>query len=319
MFVHRRTRYRPSGLVIALVNNMSPAAKRATDKQFTNLLTTASNALNLHIEMVVVQKLPGDGQDTVALLRKARPDGLIVTGAEPQRATMNEEPFWPDLARLVDWASAQTISSVWSCLAAHAAVFRLDGIERRRLPSKLSGVFTCAKTTTHALLANTPTMWPVPHSRHNTLDAEELRDQGYTVLSQGPGVGVDSFVKQVHASLFVLLQGHPEYGPQNLFHEYRRDIRRFLTGHRTDYPAMPEHYFDPDTAGVLTMLREQACRNPSLDLMDSIDAAVNRAPQPSWHQPAVRLYANWLSYLAQRKAERAAAAVWVAGPQRIAS
>ena len=69
----------------------------------------------------------------------SRLDGLIVTGTEPRAAALTDEPYWRTLTKLIDWAEDHTISTVWSCLAAHAAVLHLDGIERRRLPRKLSG------------------------------------------------------------------------------------------------------------------------------------------------------------------------------------
>jgi len=309
----------PADLVIGLVNNMPSAAKRATERQFADLLTTASQALNMRIGWFVLETLQSQCDAALGTLREARPDGLIVTGAEPQSAAMTDEPFWPALARLVDWAGDHTISTVWSCLAAHAAVFRLDQIRRRRLPRKLSGVFACTKAIHHPLLADAPSRWLVPHSRYNNLDETELCRAGYTILSHAPGVGADSFVKQSRASLFLLLQGHPEYGAASLLYEYRRDVRQFLAGQRDGYPDMPEGYFDQDTTRALASLRKQARRKPSPDLLASIDAAITVTPEPSWQPSAVRLYASWLSYLAEQKAAREDAANWPARQWRVAS
>lgn len=319
MPVHGSDHRQPGDLVIGLVNNMPSAAKRATERQFADLLTTASQALNMRITWFVLETLSSPWDAALGMLREARPDGLIVTGAEPQSAVMTDEPFWPVLARLVDWAGDHTISTVWSCLAAHAAVFRLDQIRRRRLPQKLSGVFTCTRAADHALLADAPSRWPVPHSRYNTLNETELHNKGYTILSHAPGVGADSFVKQSRTSLFLLLQGHPEYGSVSLLYEYRRDVRQFLVGQRDRYPDMPEGYFEQDTTSALASLREQAVRKPNLDLLASIDAATAVAPERSWHAPAVRLYASWLSYLGEQKAEREGAATWVVRQWRVAS
>ena len=47
------------------------------------------------------------------------------------------------MSKLVDWAKDHTASTIWSCLAAHAAVLHSDGIERRALEHKLFGVFDC--------------------------------------------------------------------------------------------------------------------------------------------------------------------------------
>src|SRR5207302_8356539 len=78
-------------------------------------------------------------------------DGLIVTGAEPRTADLRNEPYWKSLTALVDWADDHTHSSIWSCLASHAAVLHLDGIERRPLGTKRFGVFECEAASDHLL------------------------------------------------------------------------------------------------------------------------------------------------------------------------
>ncbi|WP_428483897.1 homoserine O-acetyltransferase/O-succinyltransferase family protein [Rhodopila sp.] len=309
----------PGDLVIGLVNNMPPAARRVTEQQFAGLLTAASDALDMRISLFIVDQLASHTDDAFSVLQQAKPDGLIVTGAEPRHDAMIDEPVWPVLARLVDWAGEHTISTVWSCLAAHAAVFRLDQISRRRLPQKLSGVFACMKVADHPLLEEAPLVWPVPHSRYNSLDEAELCDKGYTVLSHAPRVGADSFVKQSGASLFLMLQGHAEYASESLLSEYRRDIRRFLAGQRAAYPEIPEGYLDQDVVSGLTTLREQACRTPNLDLLASFGAAITVAPCQFWYPYAVRLYASWLCYLAEQKVVREQSATWPARHWRVAS
>jgi homoserine O-succinyltransferase len=302
--------------MIGLVNNMPVAAKRATEQQFEGLLATASQGMNLRIGFFVVENYAMHTNDAFDLFREFRPDALIVTGDEPQRTVMTDEPLWPALARLVDWAADNTISSVWSCFAAHAAVFRLDHISRKRLPQKLSGMYQCMPATEHPLLSEFPDQWLVPHSRHNNVDETELRDKGYTVLSHAPRLGADTFVKQARDSLFLFLQGHPEYAPDSLFREYRRDVRRFLAGERDAYPEMPENYFDHKTARKLEKLREQAYRAPSPRLLASVYAAFVRATMQTGNATAARLYRNWLSYLVKEKAARAAATQWSVERQR---
>ena len=67
------------------------------------------------------------------------PDALIVTGTEPVAPLLSDEPYWERLRELLQWAQANTTSSIWSCLAAHAAVELLDGIRRRRLGTSAVG------------------------------------------------------------------------------------------------------------------------------------------------------------------------------------
>lgn len=308
-------------LLIGLVNNMPVAAKRATQEQFTDLLAAAADAALMDIKFFSVENDAEHADETLRHLRQLRPDALIVTGDEPRRNVMTDEPLWPCLVRLVDWAAENTISTVWSCMAAHAAVFQLDQIARKRMPQKLSGMFECTATADHPLLAAFPAKWLVPHSRFNYVDETELRGKGYQLLSGAPRVGADSFVKQIGGSLFLMLQGHPEYAPDSLFREYRRDIRQFITGKSNVYPEMPENYFDRVTARKLVKLREQAQRSHNPRLLASIYAVFSAATVPVHPSPAKQLYANWLAYLAKEKTARETttswqAPSWTAGQQR---
>jgi homoserine O-succinyltransferase len=193
---------------------------------------------------------------------------------------------------------------VWSCLAAHAAVLRLDGIDRQRLPGKLSGVFECARGADHPIAANAGFPWRMPHSRYNGLDEAALLAAGYRILSRSPSVGVDMFVKP-GKSLFLFVQGHPEYDPGALFREYRRDVGRFLAGVREGYPETPYGAFEAAGAAAFARFRERAVQHRSRDLLASFPAmpAADGSQSP-WRDSAVCVYANWLEYLAQGKSRR---------------
>ena len=119
----------------------------------------------------------------IADLDRLRIDGLIVTGAEPNAATLPEEPFWQDLTAIIDWARSNTRSAIWSCLAAHAAVLHLDGIQRQRLDVKCSGVYDCAKVTDDWLMKGITSPLKVAHSRINALDKGDLIARGYQLLT----------------------------------------------------------------------------------------------------------------------------------------
>ena len=317
MFAQRTSPGPSVELNIGLVNNMAPAARRATEQQFAELLKTASRRLGIGVRLFAVETLLDDPDDTLAMLDQGGADALIVTGAEPRASAITDEPLWPALGRLIDWAGERTISTIWSCMAAHAAVFQLDQISRRPLARKLSGVFTCVKAGDHALLADAPACWPVPHSRHNTLDETALLGSGYTVLSHAPNIGADCFVKQAGASLFLLLQGHPEYGADSLLNEFRRDVRRFVLGQRTGWPDVPEGYFDAQVVAELARLRARPA--PCAEVLASVDAAITVAPRQVWRPAAVGLYAGWLSYLSEQKAACGNAAIRPIRNWRIAS
>ncbi len=300
-------------LVVGLVNNMTGPALRAADIQFTGLLHAAGTGLRLRLRRFAAGPVAHPGYEPIDALWRTRLDGLIVTGAEPQAASILDEPAWPLLATLVDWAPAHTRACIWSCLAAHAAVFRLDGLTRRRLPEKLSGVFQCTRAADSDLVAHAPASWPVPHSRFNDLDLGALERAGYTILSRGPGWddgrGADAFEKRAGSSAFLLLQGHPEYAADGLMREYRRDLRRYLDGARGGWPKPPSSYFNAETEAALARL---AALGPGPETMAALDAAVDAVPAPRWRPHSVRLFGAWLAALA---AETTVAPRWsVHGP-----
>jgi homoserine O-succinyltransferase/O-acetyltransferase len=294
--------------VIGIVNNMPDAALLATEHQFSDLLTEASQNFLICLRFFSMPQLPRSeaGRACVKryeaigeLLAADRLDGLIVTGTEVHAPLLQDEPYWTTLTKVVDWADDHTTSTIWSCLAAHAAVLHLDGIQRRPFREKLSGVFECNKVGDHAIVADAPARWCVPHSRYNSLLEEELVSRGYRVLSRSPEVGADLFVREGR-SLFVFLQGHPEYDSPALFREYRRDIREFVAGERDNYPAIPRGYFDDKTVAEFDELRDRTLRDRSAGSVLKFPDCETTLPR-SWHEQAVRLYTNWLCYLVEHK------------------
>jgi homoserine O-succinyltransferase len=228
-------------------------------------------------------------------------DGLIVTGTEPQKPELSDEPYWDSLTRLIDWADGHSRSTVWSCLAAHAAVQHLDGVRRRRLPDKQFGVFECTRTCEHPLMAGAAAQYRMPHSRWNTLREDDLSARGYQVLARSTEAGVDAFVRQQN-SLFVFFQGHPEYETVSLLLEYRRDIRRFLRQERDAFPAWPHGYFDDDALATIAQLRQRALADRRESLIEEFPTArFASSLVNSWRPSAVALYRNWLQYISAQK------------------
>ena len=295
-------------IVVGLVNNMPDAALQRTEQQFRELLAAVNCGVAVTWRLFSVPQVPrgeagrlylAQSYDDIEALWTTRIDGLIVTGNEPRTPVLTDEPYWPMLAKLVDWAEGHTISTIWSCLAAHAAVLHLDGIARRPLPEKLSGIFECSKAENHAILEHAPSRWGVPHSRHNELPEEALTAQGYCIVSRSPKAGADMFVKH-RRSLFIFLQGHPEYDAAALLREYRRDSGRFLAGERDSYPQIPCGYFDEETTSALTAYQEQVlCQPRALAL--SFPQIDKGSLTHSWRGLAIQLYVNWLSYLVKQR------------------
>jgi homoserine O-succinyltransferase len=310
-------------LVIGLVNNMPDAALYNTERQFRQLICAAAGKTSVCLRLFYFAEIPRSERGRAYLeqhyeeagaLWSDRLDGLIVTGTEPRAADLRDEPYWVGLARLVAWAEDRTVSTVWSCLAAHVAVLYDDGITRQPLPEKLSGVFECRKIAEHPMVRGTPPRWRVAHSRYNGLPEAALAAHGYRLLTRGKETGPDLFVRQ-RRSLFVYFQGHPEYEPDTLAREYRRDVGRFLAGESDVYPELPRGYFNQEATAALALLRQRALEERSLDLMAKYPAVALVGSSGASSRLAVAIYRRWLSCLAEGK-RRGDGAKFPAEPRR---
>jgi homoserine O-succinyltransferase/O-acetyltransferase len=204
-----------------------------------------------------------------------------------------------DLIDLIDWAKTNTRSAIFSCLAAHAAVLHLDGVERKRLKTKCSGIHDCFKVSSHWLTDDLPSTLKVAHSRLHELRAGDLVASGYQLLTHSPEGGVDIFAKPIGCH-FVFFQGHPEYEALSLEREYLRDISRFLAGERDTYPTVPASYFDAETEHRLADFQSRASgeRRPEL----SADLPERRLRQEAAVTAAASgIFRNWLGHLSQGK------------------
>lgn len=298
---------------IGLINNMPDAALEATERQFLTLLDAASGGILVRLSFYALPDVPRSESgrhrvnrlySEIESLWTTQLDGLIVTGREPRTPNLKDEPYWGSLTKVLEWAEHNTHSTVWSCLAAHAALLHMDGIERRRSNEKRCGVFDCLQLSDHPLLDGLSSPLKMPHSRWNDIPEDELTARGYIVLTQAQGAGADAIVRQGN-SLFVFFQGHPEYEPNTLLLEYRRDVRRYLTREVDTYPSMPQNYFATDTADALTELREKAMSRRCVELLaDVTTAAGERTIAHTWHSTAARVYGNWLAYICDQKERR---------------
>jgi homoserine O-succinyltransferase len=298
-------------LDIGLVNNMPGKALQATERQFLTLLNSAARNVAVRLWLYALPDVPrtDSGRRHIDSFYSGidqlwdRPlDGLIVTGMEPRASNLKDEPHWASMTRLIDWAERNTRSTIWSCLAAHAAVLHTDGIVRRRLSEKRFGLFECDRVSEHPVLAGVPSTLSVPHSRWNDLREQELSAAGYGVLTRGREAGVDMFIKQ-RQSLFVFLQGHPEYDANSLQLEYARDVGRYLRRESENYPPLPYAYFDRETEAALTAIEARAVRDPREELLADVTAHTTRNRTNVWHSPAIRIYSNWLAHLSAAQAQ----------------
>jgi homoserine O-succinyltransferase/O-acetyltransferase len=299
----------PAPITLGLINNMPDAALEATERQFSDLLRAAAGSRRVRLlfsHLPEIRRGPAAADRLAAhywpleRLLELAPDALIVTGAEPGTGPLTEEPCWKRLVQLVDWTQEHTTSSIWSCLAAHAAVLRLDGIQRRRLARKCFGVFAHQVLRGHPLTSGLQAPLLTPHSRWNELPVAALRGAGYALLSGSADIGADAFAKKSGSSLFVFFQGHPEYEDTSLLKEYRRDVQRFARGEQAHYPHPPHGYFSAGCAPLLEALRAQLLARPAPDVAVP-EESLARGIVNGWRGGAVQIYRNWLALLAAEK------------------
>lgn len=292
-------------LEIALVNNMPDAAFEEAERQFTRLLLAGAGSTRVEVRLTTLPE-PGRSEpvrrrlaaryEDLAELYERPPDAVVVTGSEPRATRLDDEPLWPALAELVRWSVESTTSLACSCLAAHGALLALDGVDRRRLGTKASGVYVQSVRGGHPLTAG---VGPVscPHSRHYDVPAAMLEAAGYAILLASGEAGWSIAVRD-DPVLVLLLQGHPEYSRTTLLREYRRDVGRYLAGVRALYPNVPDGYLDTQGMALAEAFRLRATgpgAGADRDLLAAFpfDALACRI-EAEWRSPMDRLVANWL-------------------------
>lgn len=301
-------------LHIGLVNNMPDKALEATERQFTKLLQSASENISIRLSLFTLPEIARSRSATSYLSQNYCPftrdsslDALIVTGAEPCAPDLQDEPYWDALREVMVWAKTNTNSTIWSCLAAHAAILNFDGIARIRSSSKFFGLLKCSRTEEHPLVHGLPPDFRVPHSRWNGVSEQQLSSCGYQVLTRTADAGVDVFMKPQGRSLFVFMQGHPEYETDTLLREYRRDIARYARGESTSMMSPPRDYFDAESSSSLIRLQQLSDSMAKAQVETEALSILATARQTgSWQSTAVCLYRNWLQYLRLCKVSKVA-------------
>ena len=294
-------------IAVGLINNMGDQALKSTERQFNALVSEAAADIEVSFRIFALKSTPRSPRALDYINAHYEPpsaamdgqlDALIITGAQPQADRLSDEPYWEELVELIEWAKLHTASTILSCLAAHAGVLHLDGVERRPLPEKCTGVFGFAAERTHPLVGTQGRVRSIPHSRYNGLLQSELEQAGYVVLTSSRGSGVDTFVK-CFGSQFVFLQGHPEYDADSLAREYRRDMDRYLRGETERKPARPRGYFGAEAEAELRAMersaREDRCRMQIKDLSIIDELAPAEAV---WRKAAIAFYRSWIEMIA---------------------
>ena len=279
-------------LNIGLLNLMPDAVLAATERQWMRVCAGFDGAVSFvypcsgdtRDRSAAAQTHIARHYDTLDTIKTRQLDLLIVTGANPQSPDITHETFWQGMIDMVEWARGCACPVVCSCLATHAVVKALYGIDRCRLPEKCWGVYPHALLEpNHPLVQNIDTGWQAPHSHLYAVTRRQLEDADICVVAEGAEAGVYAAVSRKPLE-FLFLQGHPEYDANSLLKEFKREVRRFGADAIAEFPRVPAHCFGADAIETIARLR-----------LASLDAKANGGPAPRFpeEQLEVNLQNVW--------------------------
>ncbi len=292
-------------LHIGFLNMMPDAALQATERQFIRLVGSCNRIAQFFVYPFSLPGLPRS-QETLdyidkyysrfETLREEGLDALIITGANVANPALEEEPFWDPLIDVVNWAQDNVVSILCSCLATHALLKHLHGIDRQPLPAKRWGVYSHrVSAPMHPLLREINTRFDIPHSRYNDISREQLEAAGLPVLvdSREGGVHLAASPDQFRV---IYMQGHPEYDVASLLKEFRRELKRFASGERETAPPFPEHYFGDEAQKFAAAHLERArqARAAGTEFDDTLEQDVAGLLDNTWGDTAKAVINNWL-------------------------
>lgn len=294
---------------VGLLNMMPDAAFQVTERQFMRLVGSASRSAAYYVHCVTVEGLPR-GESTQAYIARHYEDlpalqnddvhALIVTGTNVANPRLDLEPFYRPLTDVIGWASENVSSVLCSCLATHALMKFLHGVDRSPLPRKQWGVYRHrVAVPDHPLLRGLDAYVDVPHSRYNTITRQQFEDAGFSILIDSAEAGVHAAVSDDQFRR-VYFQGHPEYDVNSLLKEYRREVLHYFHGKR-DLPPFPEHYIPEGAAPVIHDYLEAAHRahGAHKTLPEFPEAEVVPYLVNTWAAGARAIFENWLELVCQ--------------------
>ena len=297
-------------LHIGLLNIMPDAALEATERQFFRLVGACNQIAQFHVHPFTIEGLersPAAWEhihkyyESFDQIKHDGLDALIISGANVTHDHLQDEAFWRPLTEVFEWAKQNVTSILCSCLATHALIQSCYGVERTRLPAKRWGVFSHKVVDrTHPLIAEINTRFDVPHSRFNEVFKSDMEKHGLKVLVASEEAGVHLAVSP-DGFRIVFFQGHPEYDDISLLKEYKREVLRYYSGERDDYPPYPDHYFDEDVKRLLLDYAEhvKSAKASGQTLQAMPEAEIVKHLDITWRDSAKAVFNNWLGKIYQ--------------------
>ena len=182
MSEHRAVNQDIRPMEVAILNLMPN--KIETEVQILRML--ANTPLQINIEFIRIhanesKHTPKEHLDNFYRLfddvKDKQYDGLIITGAPLALLDYQQVTFWDKICEVFDWAERNVTSTMFSCWAAHAALYHHYGLNRHLRDKKLSGVYD-HKTldSTEQLTRGFDENFKVPHSRYGYITKEDCTE-----------------------------------------------------------------------------------------------------------------------------------------------
>ena len=253
---------------IAILNLMP--TKIETETQLIRLLS--NSPLQIRVTLIGTESYVGKHTPlghlqrfykTFSEVKNQHFDGMIITGAPVEMMEFDEVKYWRELTEILDFANTNVQSTIFICWGAQAAMHYYYGLNKTVLDKKLFGVFKHKKFVNFdPLLKGTDEEFYMPHSRHTTVDIEDIKKvEDLLILAGSDKIGAS--VVRSRDGRRIFLMGHMEYDKDTLKNEYYRDLNKGLP------IDPPENYFkDEEKTRVV----------------------------PNWYSVANLIYSNWLNY-----------------------
>jgi homoserine O-succinyltransferase len=245
--------------------------KMETEEQFLRLLSNTPLQVNIdliRIDNQAPKNTPAAHMDNFYVnfddVANKKYDGLIVTGAPLAHLAYQDVKYWEKMTLIMDWARRHVQSTLFSCWAAHAAIYHFFGKNRQIRDHKLSGVYRHFVQNEHdELLRGFDPAFYAPQSRYGEISmADYASIPGLNVLAKSDEGG--AYIVASEDKRLVFVTGHPEYDPDSLKQEYQRDLST------NGQPQIPVNYF--------------------------VDNDPNKEPMVNWRAHGSLLFTNWLNY-----------------------
>jgi len=295
-------------LHIGLLNMMPDAALTATERQFIHLVGSSNPIAQFYVYPFSLPEL-NRGEKAQKHIREhyfefdalaeQGLDALIITGANVANPVLDQEPFWDPLTKVVGWANDNVASIFCSCLATHALVKHLHGVDRKRLPQKRWGVYSHKiSRPDHPFLRDINTRFDAPHSRYNEVSREDLENADLGILVDSEEAGVHLAVSP---DLFRVMyfQGHPEYGAISLLKEFKREALRFAQGERDSVPRIPDNLLTAQGQQIANNYLAQLAKRDDNSILDFPEGELAPYCDNTWGDTGKAIINNWLGLVYQ--------------------